>query len=537
MGTGQTAPSASTPRRGGRPSSAGLGGRPVPVTLAAGTGMRTGDTAVMSAHVRVAVVGAGFGGIAAAARLLADGVDSLVVLERADAIGGVWRDNVYPGAACDVESNLYELAAAPNGDWSRRFAPQPEIQAYLERTADTLGVTPHLRLGTTVEQAAWDADALHWRIETDREPWSADVLVAAPGGLAEPRMPDLPGLGTFEGETMHTSRWRDDVALDGKRVGVVGTGASAAQVVPAVQRVARELVLFQRTAPWVIPRRDKPIADRTRRRMAGAGWMKRAVRGALYARHEALGLAFRHPRLAAVAETALARRHLRKQVPDPALRALLTPDFRLGCKRLLLSDDYYPALAADNATVVDGALVEVRPRSGVGADGVERPLDVLIFATGFHVHDYPFGELVVGREGRTLAETWGPSPVAHVGTTVAGFPNFFLIQGPNTGLGHSSVLLTAEAQVGHVANALAAMRVRGLAAVEPTAEAQAAWAAEVDRMGEGTVWTAGGCESWYLDETGRNAAIWPGSVPAFRRRVAPFHPADYTLTPAHAVPA
>ncbi len=486
-------------------------------------------------HSHVAVVGTGFGGLGAAVRLLQEGEDDLVVFERAEAVGGVWQANAYPGAACDVESHLYAFSFAPNPAWTRRYAPQEEIQAYLHGVAERFGVLPHVRFGHDVREAVWDDAAARWTLETSAGTYTADVLVAAPGSLAEPRRPEIPGLDTFEGEVMHSSRWDEAVEVEGRDVVVVGTGASAIQIVPAIQPAARRLTVFQRTAPWVIPRRDAPLAERTRQRFRQRPALQGLLRRVLFGYHEMYGLAFRHPWIARRAER-LGRRHLRAQVPDPALRRLLTPDYRIGCKRILLSDQYYPALTRPNVTLVDGPLVEVRPRGAVGPDGAEHPADVIVLGTGFHVNDFPFVEHVVGRGGRRLSDAWSDRPVAHVGTTVAGFPNFFLIQGPNTGLGHSSVILTAEAQIEHVVHALGTMRRRGLAAVEPTAEAQAAFVDEVDRMSEQTVWTSGGCRSWYLDEAGHNVAVWPGSVPAFRRRVEPFDPAEYHLRPRDGAP-
>lgn len=481
-------------------------------------------------HHHVAIVGTGFGGLGAAIRLLQEGFDDLVVFERAGTIGGVWRDNVYPGAACDVQSHLYAFSFAPNPDWSRRFSPQQEIQAYLHDVAERFGVLPHVRFGHEVRDAAWDDEVARWRVDTSRGLFTADVLVAAPGALAEPKLPDVPGLDTFEGVVMHTSRWDPEVDLAGRHVAVVGTGASAIQVVPAIQPEVGHLTLYQRTAPWVMPRGDRALSERVRRQFQERPWVQGLVRTGLYGFREGFGLAFRHPRLAEQAEK-LARRHLDGHVSSPDLRRVLTPDYRIGCKRILLSDDYYPAVSRPNVTVVDGALTEVHPRATVGPDGVERPTDVIVFATGFYVTDSPFAACVAGRGGLRLDEAWSARPAAHLGTTVAGFPNFFLVQGPNTGLGHSSVVLMAEAQIEHVVNALRTMRQRKLAAVEPTSEAQAAWIEEVDARTEGTVWTAGGCASWYLDETGRNVALWPGSVPAFRRRVGPFDPGTYRLRP------
>ena len=481
----------------------------------------------LPSHVRIAIIGAGFGGLGMAVRLVREDERDFVVLERASEVGGVWRENRYPGAACDVESRLYELDEVPNPDWSRRFAQQPEIRAYLEGLVSDYDLGPHLALGTSLESAVWDEEAARWRIETSRGGLTADVLVAAPGALAEPRLPDLPGLDTFGGRAFHTAQWPDDVDLAGQRVAVIGTGASAIQVVPAIQPEVERLTLYQRTPAWVLPRRDKALSPRVRALLRRVPLVRRALRAALYVRHEALGLVFRNLSIARVAGRIIAL-HLRHQVKDPALREALRPDTTLGCKRLLLSDDYYPALTQPNAEVVPGGAVAVRPGGVVGADGVERPADVVVLATGFHVTDYPFGERIVGRGGQSLRDAWGESPKAHVGTTVAGFPNLFFLQGPNTGLGHSSVLLMTEAQIEHVVGALDVLDRADVEAVEPRPEAQAAFVDEIDREMGRTVWMTG-CESWYLDATGRNAALWPGGVGAFRRRVEPFDEAEYRL--------
>ena len=480
----------------------------------------------MTAHV--AIIGTGFGGLATALRLIEAGERDVVLLERAGAVGGVWRDNVYPGAACDVESRLYALAAAPNADWSRRFSRQPEIREYLERVVDAHGLRARTRFQTDVLRAAWDDDAVLWRIETSQGPMTARVLVSASGALAEPRVPALPGLDTFRGALVHTARWDEAPVLDGTRVAVVGTGASAVQVVPELQPRVRHLTLFQRTPAYVIPRRDRALAVRGN---SPLGWLFRRL---LYGRHEVLGVAMRSPRLGRLA-AALSRAFMRSQIADPDLRERLTARFRVGCKRILLSDDFYPALTQPNVTVT-GAAMRLTETGVVDAEGVEHPAEVVVFATGFTVHELPIAERLVGRDGRTLADVWDGAPVAHVTTSVASFPNLFLIQGPNSGLGHSSVVLTSEAQAEHIAGALASMRETDAVSVEPRAAAQAAFVAEVDRMNAGSAWESG-CQSWYLDRTGRNAAIWPGSVGAFRRRVAPFDPTEYHMRRTDGTPA
>lgn len=480
-------------------------------------------------HAHIAIIGTGFGGLGAAGRLLQEGFDDLVVFERADDVGGVWRDNRYPGAACDVQSHLYAFSFAPNPAWTRRFAPREEIWQYLRDVAERFGVLPHVRFRHNVKGAMWDAEALHWKIETSRGLFTADLLVAAPGALAEPRLPRLPGLDTFGGLVLHSSRWDERLDLAGKRVALVGTGASAVQLVPALQPVVGHLTLFQRTAPWVLPRRDRALGERGLLQR----WprLQRLVRGAIHALREAYGLMFRHPAVARLAER-VARRHLRRQVADPDLRRALTPDYLFGCKRVLLSDDYYPALAQPNVTVVAGGAAGVRPGAVVEPDGTEHPADVLVFATGFHI--LAFVQRLHNAAGESLAAVWRGVPAAHVGTTVHGFPNLFLIQGPNTGHGYTSVILMIEAQIEHVVNAARYLRARGLAAAEPTEAAQAGFMEEVDRRAEGTVWSVGQCSSWYQDATGRNSALWPGSAAAFRRRAEPFDPSDYYLYPAPA---
>lgn len=479
-------------------------------------------------HVRVAIVGTGFGGLGTAAQLRQKGIEDFVLFERADEVGGVWRENRYPGAACDVESRLYEFSFAPNPDWSHRFGRQPEIWAYLRRCADDFGIRDRIRFHHNVDRAAWDEAEQRWAITTSQGPYTADVLVAAPGSLIEPRLPDLPGLDAFDGPAFHSSRWPDDLDLAGRRVAVIGTGASAIQIVPEIQKTAERVTVYQRTPPWLIPRLDRPLGPRTKAALRRFPLLGRLVRGALYLHHEVLGLAFRHPRVARGAE-ALARFHLRRQVKDGALRERLTPKYLLGCKRIILSDDYYPALQEANVELVGGGAREIRPHGVVGNDGTEHPADVLVLCTGFHVTEPPFARWITGRDGHTLSDVWKPSMKAHVGTTVYGFPNLFVLQGPNTGLGHSSVVLIAEAQVEHILNALKYMDAHGISAIEPRAEAQAQFVDEVDERMQNTVWIAGGCDSWYLDATGRNSTLWPRSTGAFRRRVSPFRAEDYHL--------
>lgn len=477
-------------------------------------------------HVRVAIAGTGFAGLGAAIRLKQEGIDDFVLFERAGEVGGVWRDNSYPGCACDVESHLYSFSFAPNADWSRAYAPRSEIRDYLRGCAERFGILPHVRFGHELREAAWDPGAQLWRIETSQGTFTAEVLVSGVGALSDPAIPSLPGIERFEGRSFHSARWDHGYDLRGKNVAVIGTGASAIQFVPAIQPLVGRLRLFQRTPPWVLPRNDRPLGERTRRLFRASALMRWLLRARIYLRRELLALAFVHPRIAALAER-MALRHLARAVPDPVLRDKLTPRYRIGCKRILLSDDYLPSLTRDNVEVITGEIAEVRARAIVTRDGVEHPVDAIIYGTGFQVTDLPIAHRIRGRDGRTLAESWSGSPEAHLGTTVAGYPNLFLLQGPNTGLGHTSVITMIESQVEHLLDALRFLERTDAVAVEPRAEAQAAWVADVDRRMQGTVWIGGSCRSWYLDRTGRNSTLWPGFTFTFKRRVERFVPSEY----------
>ena len=483
--------------------------------------------------VRVAIVGGGFGGLGAAIRLKQDGVDDFVVLERGAEVGGTWRDNTYPGCACDVESHLYSLSFAPEPSWTHRFSRQPEIWEYLQRLTRDFDLAPHIRFESEVCSAAWDGRARRWRIETTRGALTAQALVAATGPFSAANVPALAGLDRFEGPAFHSAHWDHGVDLRGRRIAVIGTGASSIQIVPEIQREVAALYLFQRTAPWILPRPDAPIPEWRRRLYRRFPLVQRAIRLAIYLYREVWIVVFRHPAAMARAQK-IASRHLERSIADPVLRARLTPDYTMGCKRMLLSNDFYPAVAQPNVEVVTAPIVEVRERSIVAADGVERPVDAIVFGTGFRVTDPPIASRIRGRDGRTLNEVWAGSPRAHLGTTVAGFPNLFMLLGPNTGLGHNSVVYMTEAQIEHLVGALRYMRAHGIDAIEPTPAAEDAFVAGVDRRMRGTVWLSGGCSSWYLDRTGRNSTLWPDSSWRYYRRASRFAAADYMRAPAAA---
>ena len=494
-----------------------------------GTGRRT----------KVLVVGGGFSGLAMAIRLTAAGIHDLLVLERADEVGGTWTANTYPGCTCDVPSHLYSLSFAPNPNWSSTYSPQPEIQAYLRRTADRFGVQPYLRTGVTVQRADWDADERRWEVQTSDGTYTADVVVSATGPLTEPNFPDVAGLDRFAGKLMHSARWDHDYDLRGQRVASIGTGASAIQYVPEIAPHVEQLLVFQRTPPWVMPHSKRPIRDAERALFRRVPLVQRLIRGAVYAGREVLVLGFvKRPRLMHALERA-SRAHREKQIRDPQLRRDVTPRYTLGCKRLVPSNEWYRTLARPNVELVPSELVEVREHGVVGADGIEREVDAIVFGTGFHVTDIPFAANVRGRDGARLSDVWQGSPRAYLGTSIPGFPNFFMLLGPNTGLGHSSMVYMIESQVDHVVAALQARDASRAATIEVRPEAHAAFNREVDSRMEGTVWDVGGCASFYLDATGRNATLWPDWTWRFRRKARRLDPAAYELAAPQrvAVPA
>ncbi|MGH2846387.1 MAG: flavin-containing monooxygenase [Thermoleophilaceae bacterium] len=487
-------------------------------------------------HHRTVIVGSGFSGLGMAIRLLKDGEHDFVLLERAGEVGGTWRDNTYPGCRCDVPSHLYSFSFAPNPSWSSTFSPQAEILDYLRDVAKRFGVLPHVRFHTALESAEWDQAESRWRLETSQGELTAEVLVLGQGPLAEPRLPDVPGLDSFAGTAFHSAAWNHDHDLSGERVAVVGTGASAIQFVPQIQSDVDRLHVFQRTPPWVMPHPNRAVTALERALYSRLPAAQLAMRAGIYWARESFVIPFRHDRVRRLAER-IALRHLKKQVPDPELRRKLTPEYAIGCKRILPADDWYPTLTRPNVEVIAEGVAEVRPRSVVGADGTEREVDTIVFGTGFFVSEVPIAHRVRGRGGRSLADTWNGSPAAYKGAATAGFPNMFFLVGPNTGLGHNSIVFMIESQVSYVADALRTMRRSGAATVEVRPEAQAAYNAEIDGMTEGTVWTEGGCASWYIDRNGRNSTLWPTFTWPFRSRTREFDAGAYALGARAPLPA
>ncbi|HEY8302730.1 MAG TPA: NAD(P)/FAD-dependent oxidoreductase [Jatrophihabitans sp.] len=482
-------------------------------------------------HVGVLIIGSGFAGLGAAIRLAKDGRTDFLVVERGSEVGGTWRDNTYPGAACDVPSHLYSYSFELNPNWSRSFSPQPEIQQYLRDTAEKYGVLDRHLFDTDVTLARWDGAAKQWLVDTTNGAFSADVLISAVGALAEPALPDIAGIESFAGEIFHSSRWNHDAQLAGKRVALIGTGASAIQIGPELAPQVAHLDVYQRTAPWVLPRGDRPYRRIERLAFKHVPLAQRLSREAIYWARELMVLGFAYqPRLLKAAQK-IGERHIAKAIADPQLRAAVTPTWQVGCKRILISNDWYPTLARDDVELVTDGIAEIRADSIVSTDGTVREVDAIVVATGFHVTDSPTFERIVGAEGRSLADIWrDKGQQAYKGAAVHGFPNMLFVIGPNTGLGHSSMVYMAESHINYAASALEQMQRDSLATFDVREDAQREYNDKLQDRMESTIWTTGGCASWYLDSHGRNTTLWPGFTFTFRRLTRSFDRDAYQTT-------
>ncbi len=480
----------------------------------------------------VLIAGSGFAGIGMAIRLEQEGIHDFLLVEQEDAIGGTWRDNHYPGCACDVAAPLYSFSFAPNPNWSRMYAGYAEIRRYIEDCVDDYGVRDRIRTGAQLTDARWDDAEQLWRVEINgEEQLTTRVLVGALGGLTKPSIPDLDGLGTFTGDLFHSARWDHDADLKGKRVAVVGTGASAIQIVPEIAREAAHVDVYQRTPPWVLPRLDFGFDDLAKRLFRTVPLTQKALRGLIYAIHESVAIGNTiEPRLHAPLE-AWARSFIRRQIKDPELQRAVTPDYRIGCKRILISNDWYRALDRDDVDLIAHG-VEGVTQDGVIADGEERKADAIVLATGFRPTDLLTPLQLRGRGGVDVNDAWREAIHAHKGTTIAGFPNLFVLTGPNTGTGHNSQLYMIECQYEYVLSTLRTMRDEGLASVEVKQQAEADYNDRVQSRMQRTVWLRGGCSSWYLDPNGRNVTLWPSFTFQYRAATARFDRDNYELVPA-----
>ncbi len=477
----------------------------------------------------IAVVGAGFGGVGAVTMLERAGYEDVTVFERGGRVGGVWKDNTYPGAACDVPSHLYEFSFEPNPRWSRRYAPQAEIQDYLEDVARRNGVLERIRTNTEVQSARWEPQRGKWLLQTSAGAHEADILITACGQLSVPKMPAIPGLDSFAGPAFHTAQWRHDIELTGKRVAVVGTGCSAVQAVPRIQPLVEQLDVYQRSPGWTFPKMDFAYSARTQRLFERFPLLQRLDRMAVFAFMEAGAAAMTSQRWLLKPFRVLARRQIDQAIEDPQLRAKVTPRDEIGCKRLMLTDEWYPTLRKPNVELITDPIAEITPSGVRLEDGSERPADVLVLATGFRSHGFVAPMEVLGAGGRTLAEEWAEVPQAYLGMSVPGFPNMFLLYGPNTNGGTGSVIYTIEAGVDHVIAALEQLDRSHARSIEVRRQAAEAFNRELRATLAETVWHTG-CTSWYVDENGNDPSQWPWLWSTYRRRTAHLEPGAYSLS-------
>jgi cation diffusion facilitator CzcD-associated flavoprotein CzcO len=474
----------------------------------------------------IIIVGTGFSGLGMAIGLKKAGIEDFVLLEKADEVGGTWRENTYPGCACDIMSLLYSYSFEPRTTWSRMYPRQEELLDYIKHCVDKYGLRPHIRFSTEAVKAEYDEERSTWRVWTGHGTvMEGRALISAMGPLHHPMIPELPGLADFEGKTFHSAQWHHDYDLAGKRVAVIGTGASAIQFIPQIAPKVAHLDVFQRTPPWILPKPDRALRSWERRLFERVPGTQRFYRTVIYFFQESAVLGFRNPRLMRLGES-LAKRHLERQVPDPEMRRALTPDYTIGCKRTLVSSDYYPALTRDNVSLITDAIAAVDKDAIITADGTRHEVDAIIFGTGFHVTDAMSKVNVTGRGGLKLTDAWRDGVEAYLGMTVKDFPDLYFMIGPNTGLGHNSMIFMIEAQVRYILKCLRMGR-----PVAVRADVQDRFNRWVQRQSEGAVWIAGGCVSWYLDKEGKNRAAWPASTIRYWRQTRRPALADFEMEP------
>jgi cation diffusion facilitator CzcD-associated flavoprotein CzcO len=488
-------------------------------------------------RVDVAIVGSGFSGLGMAMKLKRSGQDSFVVLERESALGGTWRDNHYPGAACDIQSHLYSFSFKPNPEWSRVYAGQPEILAYLKDCASNEGIEHHFRFNSEVVRADWNEDAHEWLITTTSGQYAARVFITAAGHLSDPKYPDIIGIEEFEGEKFHSARWDHDVDLTGKRIGVIGTGASAIQIIPQLAQQAGTLTVFQRSAPYVVPRMDREYSPAEQSMFARLPETAKDLRRELFWANEA-----RFPQRRGIDAfinrvSGMALGHLENQIADVELRERLTPDYAIGCKRILISNTYYPTFERENVVLETTGIASVSGNSVLLKDGTAHELDMLIVSTGFEASDLPISYLIHGVDGDSLADRWSGGEQAYACSTVNGFPNLFIMNGPNSGLGAGSIIFVIECQINYILGALKHLESTGSSRIEISRDAEDGFVDMINEKAQGTVWVDGGCKSWYVDQrNGRLTTIWPDFMSRFRANNGIFNSSGYEIrTPAEKV--
>ena len=480
-------------------------------------------------HTDIAIIGSGFGGIGIAIQLQHAGMHNIVLLEKAADVGGCWRDNSYPGAACDVPSHLYSFSFEPKFDWSRKFAPQREIYAYIRHCAEKYNILPKVQFNTEVTAARFDEQQGLWFITTNTgKTISARVLISACGQLNRPAYPRLKGIESFKGEVFHSATWNHSYNLNNKTVAVVGTGASAIQFVPEIGKQVKKLSLFQRSAPYVIPKPDRSYSSWEHALYEKLPALQTLSRAAMYTHHESRALAMTVFKSALKPFEWQFQRHLHKAIKDPVLRAKLTPDYPLGCKRILISNDYYQTLARPNVDVVTDNIAEVTPTGIRTKDGQEHPVDAIIYGTGFQATDFLAPMKITGRGGVDLNQVWREGAEAYLGMTVSGFPNLFLLYGPNTNLGHNSIVYMLESQFSYIIDAVKTIQQRDLRFVDVRSQVQGVYNRWVQKQIKNTIWDAG-CTSWYKTASGKNTNNWPGFTLVYRHKTRHFDSQDYEL--------
>lgn len=476
------------------------------------------------------IIGSGFAGLCAAIKLKEQGENNFVILERNDWLGGTWYDNHYPGAACDVESHLYSFSFEPNPNWSRQFSPQQEILKYMEHCAEKYDLYKHLQYNTTVTQATFDEAKGIWNVSADGgQNFSARSIISCSGGLSQPMFPDIKGIDSFKGTMFHSAKWEKKFDAEGKTLAVIGTGASAIQIVPTIAPDVKQLYLFQRTPPWIMPKPDAEISSFRRWLYNNLPFMQTLYRRRLYWQHELMALGFiKRPGILKFASK-LSLRFLKQSVPDEKLREKLTPNYVMGCKRVLISNDYYPALTRNNVEVITDGIQQINETGVLTKDGVQRNVDTIIIATGFQAAEEVSRFAVKGRNGIDLNEAWREGAEAYLGTTVSGFPNMFLVVGPNTGLGHSSMILMIEAQVNLIMESLKALKQKQAKFIDLKRDVQQEYNRDIQEKLSHTVWQNGGCVSWYQMKNGKNVTLWPGFTFTFMKRTKKFEEEKYEI--------